>query len=236
MVKIKPYLAPPAQLKFTWKQKIFSIIPIWPVFAIFLFILGGIYLGIFTPTEAGGIGAGASIILTVALKRLTLKAFLEACVKTIHITATIFLLLMGAMVFNVFISLSNLPQNISTLLGSVGSPQTLVLLILLLYIPLGCFLDVTSMLILTLPLFLTGLLDANINLIWFGVLTVRIAEIALLTPPIGMNVFVVKGVIKDISLEKVFLGVIPFLIADLVLLVLLYLVPQLSLFLPQLMK
>ena len=236
MVKIKPNLAPPAQIEITWKQKMVSLVPIWPVLTIFLFILGGIYLGIFTPTEAGGIGAGASIILTVALRRLTFKAFLEACTKTINITATIFLLFMGAMVFNVFISLSNLPQTISTLLGSVGSPTFLVILILLLYIPLGCFLDVTSMLILTLPLFLTGLLDANINLIWFGVLTVRTAEIALLTPPIGMNVFVVKGVIKDISLEKVFLGVIPFLIADIVLLVVLFLAPNLSLFLPELMK
>jgi TRAP-type C4-dicarboxylate transport system permease large subunit len=92
------------------------------------------------------------------------------------------------------------------------------------------------MLILTMPLFLPGLITANINLIWFGVLAVLSAEIALLTPPIGMNVFVVKGVVKDISLEKVFLGVVPFLVADIILLVLLYLVPQVSLFLPLLMK
>lgn len=236
MVRLKPSLAPAAPVEVTFKQKMVSLVPIWPVFGIFILVLGGIYLGIFTPTEAGGIGAGASIILTVFIGRFTLKTFLEACIETINITTMIFLLFMGAMVFNIFLTLSNLPQALGSLLSTVGSPQALVIIILLCYFPLGCFLDVTSMFILTLPLFLPGLLNANINLVWFGVLAVRSCEIALLTPPIGMNVFVVKAVIKDISLEKVFLGVIPFLIADFILLALLYLIPQLSLFLPQLMK
>jgi tripartite ATP-independent transporter DctM subunit len=236
LVKLKPSLAPVSEFEITWKQKISSLVHVWPVLAIFLLILGGIYLGVFTPIEAGGIGAAGSIVLTVAMKRFTINTFLKACTETIHITAMIFLLFMGAMVFNVFMTLSNLPQAISALLSTVGSPQLLVIIILAIFFPLGCFLDVTSMLILTMPLFLPGLITADINLIWFGVLAVLSAEIALLTPPIGMNVFVVKGVVKDISLEKVFLGVVPFLVADIILLVLLYLVPQVSLFLPLLMK
>jgi len=236
MVRFKPALAPPASVDITWKQKFSSLTPTWPVLASFLFILGGIYLGIFTPTEAGGIGAGASILLTIIMKRFTWKSFLDACNETIHITAMVFLLFMGAMVFNVFLTLSNLPQTISALLGSVSSPQFLVVIILLLYFPLGCFLDVTSMFILTIPLFLPSLMEGNINMVWFGVLAVLTAEVALLTPPIGMNVYVVKGVIKNITLGKVFLGVIPFIIANIILMVLLYLAPQLSLWLPTLMK
>ena len=236
MVKLKPSLAPASEFEISWQDKLSSLVHIWPVLVIFVLILGGIYLGVFTPIEAGGIGAAASIVLTMVMKRFSVRILVEACAQTIHITAMIFLLFMGAMVFNVFMTLSNLPQSISSLLAAVGSPQLLVIIILAIFFPLGCFLDVTSMLILTMPLFLPGLMAANVDLIWFGVLAVLSAEIALLTPPIGMNVFVVKGVVKDVTLERVFLGVIPFLVADLVLLVLLYLVPQLSLFLPQLMQ
>ena len=235
MVKLKPSLAPASEFEISWQDKLSSLVHIWPVLVIFVLILGGIYLGVFTPIEAGGIGAAASIVLTMVMKRFSVRILVEACAQTIHITAMIFLLFMGAMVFNVFMTLSNLPQSISSLLAAVGSPQLLVIIILAIFFPLGCFLDVTSMLILTMPLFLPGLIAGNVNLIWFGVLAVLCAEIALLTPPIGMNVFVVKGVVKDVTLEKVFLGVIPFLVADLILLVLLYLVPQLSLFLPRLM-
>jgi len=235
LVTLKPSLAPVAEIRVTWRQKLTSLIEVWPVLVIFLLIIGGIYLGIFTPIEAGGIGAAGSIVVSLCMRRLTRKAFTDACLETIQITAMIFLLFMGAMVFNIFMTLSHLPQAISGLFTSIGSPHLLVIFILLLFFPLGCFLDVTSMLILTLPLFLPSLIHAQINLIWFGVLAVLCAEIAMLTPPVGMNVFVVKGVVKDVSLEKVFLGVVPFLVANFILLVLLFLIPQLSLYLPRLM-
>ena len=236
LVKVKPALAPVSEFAVTWQQKFSSLFDVWPVLVIFLLIIGGIYLGVFSPVEAGGIGAAGSIILGLLMRRFTRQSFVEACLETIQITAMIFLLFMGAMVFNIFMTLSHLPQSISVLFSSIGSPQLLVIFILLLYFPLGCFLDVTSMLILTLPLFLPSLMQAHVNLIWFGVLAVLCAEIAMLTPPVGMNVFVVKGVVKDVSLAKVFIGVVPFLLANLILLVLLYLIPQLCLFLPQMMN
>jgi len=236
LVKVKPALAPMSEFAVTWQQKFSSLFDVWPVLVIFLLIIGGIYLGVFSPVEAGGIGAAGSIILGLLMRRFTRQSFVEACLETIQITAMIFLLFMGAMVFNIFMTLSHLPQSISVLFSSIGSPQLLVIFILLLYFPLGCFLDVTSMLILTLPLFLPSLMQAHVNLIWFGVLAVLCAEIAMLTPPVGMNVFVVKGVVKDVSLAKVFIGVVPFLLANLILLVLLYLIPQLCLFLPQMMN
>lgn len=235
-VKLKPNSAPKAELKLSWKDKFLCLIPIWPVIVIFVIVLGGIYLGIFTPTEAGGIGAGASLLLALLMKRFTFETFFQTCVDTINITAMIFMLFMGAMVFNIFMTLSDLPQTISVVLSSIKSPQMLVLMILIILFPLGCFLEVTSMFILTMPLFLPSLVHSHINLIWFGVLAVRCAEIALLTPPVGMNVFVVKGVIKDISVEKVFKGVIPFLISDLIMLAILFLFPKISLFIPFLMK
>ena len=235
-VKLKPDAAPQVPINITFKEKLKVLIPIWPVLIIFLFVLGGIYLGFFTPTEAGGVGAAASLLLVIFLKRLNFKAFIETCVDTINITAMIFMLFMGAMVFNIFMTLSDLPALIGKVLGNIHSPEMLVIVILLILFPLGCFLEVTSLFILTLPLFLPALLHAKINLIWFGVLTVRCAEISLLTPPIGMNVFVVKGVIKELPVEKIFLGVVPFLISDIIMLSLLFLFPKISLFIPYLMK
>ena len=235
-VKLKPNAAPSVPMNITFKDKIRSLIPIWPVLIIFIFVLVGIYLGFFTPTEAGGVGAGASLLLVIFLKRLNFKKFIETCIDTINITAMIFMLFMGAMVFNIFMTLSDLPLLIGKILGNIHSPSLLVIVILLILFPLGCFLEVTSMFILTLPLFLPALLHSHVNLIWFGVLAVRCAEISLLTPPIGMNVFVVKGVIKDLPIEKIFSGVIPFLISDLVMLAILFLFPKLSLFIPYLMR
>ncbi len=235
-VKLKPEAAPAVSLNITFKDKLQSLVPVWPVLIIFIFVLGGIYLGFFTPTEAGGVGAGASLLLVLFLKRLDYKNFIQTCVDTINITAMIFMLFMGAMVFNIFMTLSNLPLLIGKVLGTIHSPGLLVVVILLILFPLGCFLEVTSMFILTMPLFLPALVHSHINLIWFGVLAVRCAEISLLTPPIGMNVFVVKGVIKKLPVEKIFLGVIPFLISDFVMLAILFLFPKLSLFIPYIMK
>lgn len=235
LVMFKPSLAPVSTFRITWQEKFSSLVEVWPVLLIFVMIIGGIYLGIFTPIEAGGIGAAGSLVVSLGMRRLTRKAFTEACLETIHITAMIFLLFMGAMVFNIFMTLSHLPQTISGMFTSIGSPRLLVAFILLLFFPLGCFLDVTSMLVLTLPLFLPSLHHAGVNLIWFGVLAVLCAEIAMLTPPVGMNVFVVKGVVREVPLEKIFLGVVPFLVANFILLLLLFFIPQLSLSLPRLM-
>jgi len=235
-VKWKPSVAPLAPANISWRNRFVALILVWPILAIFLLILGGLYLGIFTPIEAGGIGAGGTIVIAVIKKRLTLHGFLMALLDTSRVTVMIFLLVMGAMVFNVFMALSNLPQALGQLLNSIGSPSLQLILILFLYFPLGMFMEVTAMFVLTLPLYLPTLLANNVNLIWYGVLTVRCSEIALITPPVGMNVYVVQGVIKDIPVERIFQGIIPFLILDVLLLMVLYLFPQLSLFLPGMMQ
>ena len=235
LVKLKPQLAPSRPDPVSWKDKIISLKDVWPALFIFLLVLGGIYLGIFTPVEAAGIGAFSSVVMTFAMRKITLKIFIQVLLDTTRVTVMIFLLIMGAMVFNTFLALSNLPFALSGFLSSIDSPAVLIALILIIYLPLGAFMDTTSMFVLTVPLYLPTLIANDINLIWFGILSVRCSEIGLISPPVGMNVYIVKGMVKDISVEEAFKGVVPFLIADIIILAILALIPQLSLFIPSLM-
>lgn len=232
LVKIRPGLAPLSPAPVLWKERILSLKDVWPALFIFLVVLGGIYFGVFTPVEAAGIGAGFSILLTFAMRRLTLRILVECLIDSTRVTAMIFLLIMGAMVFNTFLAMSNLPRALSEILGGIGTQAGLIALILLIYLPLGAFMDTTSMFVLTVPLYLPTLLAHDVNLVWFGVLAVRCSEIGLISPPVGMNVYIVQGMVKDISLEDSFKGVMPFLAADVFILAILALFPQLSLYLP----
>jgi tripartite ATP-independent transporter DctM subunit len=235
LVKLRPHLAPYAPTNIKWIDKLKSVKAIWPILLLFVVVLGGIYLGLFTPTEAGGVGAVGSILITLSMGRLKLDTFLKSLVQTIRITMMIFLLIMGAMVFNVFLTLSHLPLALSDLLSRIGNPILQLALILFSFFPLGCFMDASAMMVLTIPLYLPTIIANDFSLIWFGVLVVRSVEMGLITPPIGMNVYVVKGVVPDIPIEKIFVGIIPFFIADILCLLLLAFFPELSLFLPSLM-
>ena len=234
LVKMKPHLAPLPPGAYSWKEKIVSLKFIWPVVALFLIVLGGIYLGLFTPVEAGAVGSAITIVLTLVMRRLTFRGLWESVLDTVRVTVMIFMLIMGAMVFNVFLALSNLPQSLNAILNGLDSRSAVLALILLMYLPMGAFMDTTAMFVLTVPLYLPTLISHNIDLLWFGVLVVRATEIALISPPLGMDVFVVSGIV-DIPVEKAFKGVVPFLIADVFNLALLALFPQLSLFLPAMM-
>jgi tripartite ATP-independent transporter DctM subunit len=236
-VRLKPSLAPLRETKFIpWREKIASLGNLWVIVALFGLVIGGIYFGIFTPIEAGAISSAGALAVTGLTGRLTLRSLSESLAETASVTVIIFVLLIGAMVFNVFLTLSNLPQAIAGLLNSTGSPIVGLALILLLYIPLGMVMDATGMIVLTVPLYLPFLTSNGISLVWFGVLLMMMVEIGLITPPVGMNVFVVQGVIKKVPMEVIFRGMVPFLIADLVVLTLLVAFPQLSLFLPNLMR
>jgi C4-dicarboxylate transporter, DctM subunit len=233
--KIRPLDAPSSQGT-SLAEKLSSLKGVWPIIVLFLFILGGIYFGIFTAIEAGAFGAFAAILIAFIMGRSSVKMVVENLITAARLTAMMFMLLMGAMVFNVFLGITKLPQFLSILISQVNSPTLMVLLILALYFPLGCFMDTTSMFLLTVPLFLPALKSGGVDLIWFGVLVVISAEIALITPPVGMNVYVVQGMIKEISLERVFKGVMPFVLATIILLLIIFLFPYLALFLPNLMN
>ena len=236
VVKLNPALAPLSETAVvSWGEKIRSLGDLWIILLLFLVMMGGIYFGIFTPIEAGAIGAAGTILVTVATRRLTWRNLAESLLDTASVTVIIFILIVGAMVFNIFLTLSGLPQAVAGLLNNIGHPMAGLALILLLYIPLGMLMDATGMIVLTVPLYLPYLSSHGINLIWFGVLLMLMVEIALITPPVGMNVFVVRAVVK-VPMEVVFRGMVPFLIADFVVLALLIAFPQLSLYLPNLMK
>jgi C4-dicarboxylate transporter DctM subunit len=237
LVRLRPHHAP---LKFNepipWMEKFRSLKKLRATIFLFGLVMGGIYLGWFTPNEASAIGAAGALLLTFLQRRLTWRKLSQALLQTASITTMISILVVGAMMMSVFLALSGLPYRLAEILSQLQSPTSIVFCILLLYIPLGMMMDAVSMIVLTLPIYQPFLVANDINLIWFGVLVIMTAEIALITPPVGMNAFVVKGVVKEVPIETIFRGMVPFLIVDFMVLTLLFLWPSLSLFLPSLMN
>ncbi|NJO37895.1 MAG: TRAP transporter large permease [Rhizobiales bacterium] len=240
--------AGPAGGRTAWRDRLAALGQVWAIVLLFAAILGGIYLGIYTVTEAAGIGAGGALIIAALRRQLTLAALGEALVETVKTTAMLFAVLIGAQIFQRFVVRAGMPED---LLGFVTgfdvSPLAVIGLILMVYLLLGCVFESLSMLLLTVPVFAPwcelGLFPAyagaqaeEVSLIWFGIIVVVVTEISLITPPVGLNVFVLRGVLGDISTGTIFRGVTPFWIADIVRLLLLVLVPTLVLLVPLSMR
>ena len=206
-------------------------------FAIFVLVLGGLFTGFFTPTEAGGIGAFGVLTLSVLSRRLSWKGFIDSVSSTTGTTAMIFIVLIGAMIFNRFIAVTRLPFELASFVAGINLPPFVVMgLILIAYVIGGCFIDALGLVLLTVPIFFPLAVSLGFDPIWFGVIIVRVTEIALITPPIGMNVYVMKGVAKDVPLGTIFRGIMPFLGADVISLVLLLSIPQIVTFLPSIVS
>ncbi len=235
MVRIFPEWAP-IGVSFSLKEKISSLAPIWPVLLLAIVVLGGIYGGIFTPTEAGGIGATVAFLILLVNKRMTRKVFATSFLEAGALTCAIFLIIIGAMVFNRFLALSGLTGIIAEIAAKVGSPYEFLFYMLIVYLILGCFMDPLAMIILTIPIVLPMLDVLDINLIWFGVIAVRMMEVGMITPPVGLNLFTIRAASPDVSSINIIKGAIPFLIMDLILISLLIIFPQISLYLPLGMK
>jgi len=234
LCRINPKMGPPGP-SYTLKEKIIGLNVVWPMLIIFLLIVVGIYGGIFTPTEAGAIGAFGAILVGLLLRRLRYKNLNETMLETASNTAMILYLLIGAFVFMRFIALSNLPVVISDYLVSLTMPTTLILMgILLVYILLGCFLDVLIVIILTVPIIFPTIISLGYDPIWWGVIMVRIMEVGMITPPFGINLFVLARTINA-PLSTVYKGIFPFVLADALHISLLVAFPQLSLYLVNLM-
>lgn len=235
-VRINPELAPLSP-RMDWTARISYLGQIWPVVLLFASVIGGIYLGWFTPTEAAAVGAMGAFLLALASGKLTRKALRESVVETAALTGMIFFILIGAALFSFFLENTGLPQFLIGLIEASGlSPMVVMVLILLFYVILGCFMDSMSMILLTVPLLAPVALQLDYSLIWFGILVVTVAEIGLITPPIGMNLFVVQGATQGVSSATVVRGIVPFIVADLVRLVLLLTFPLLVLWLPAAMS
>jgi C4-dicarboxylate transporter DctM subunit len=236
MVWMKPAHAPTMnEERLTWMEKIKALMKMWPVVVLFLLVIGGIYLGWCTVSEAAAVGAAGAIIVALAQRRLTWENFKHSFIMTAGITAVITIVVVGAMVFTVFLTLSGLPATLSQILGHFQSPAVIVLFILLFYIPLGMVMDSVSMIVLTLPLYQPFLMASGVDMIWFGILVCMLIQIGAITPPIGLNIFTVKAVAKDVPIGTIFRGTVPFLIASIVVTGILFLFPWLSLVLPRLM-
>lgn len=208
----------------------------WTIGLLALVIMGGIYSGVFTPTEAAGVGAFTSIVLSLAMKRLNLKHLRDSILDTMKVNGMIFLIMVGAFIFGTFLAVSQVPFILSQFLTSLEVPRLLILLaIMVFYIILGCLIDMLAGMFLTLPIIFPCIVTLGYDPIWFGILMVHLTEIALLTPPYGLNLFIIKGVIPEAKLGEVIAGVFPFILVDVVTLAIYIAFPQVVLFLPNMM-
>lgn len=218
-------------------ERLVALRDIWPVIGIFMLVIGGIYLGWFTPTEGAAVGASATGLYAFINGELDKDGFINAILETATSTAMIFAILLGAAVFNSFLAFSRVPFEAASFIQDMNANPWIVLsVILILYLILGCFMDSLSMIILTIPVFFPvfqtldfGMTPENAAL-WFGVLVLIVVEVGLITPPVGMNLFVINKLAKDVPLSESFKGVLPFVLSDLVRVVILTAFPAITLF------
>ncbi len=232
--KISPSMAPKGE-RTTWGDKILSLKYTWAPIVLFLLVMGGIYLGFFTPTEAGAVGAFGATVITAISGRLTMKGFIAGLMETGKTTAMIMVLIMGAMIFMRFLAISTLPFSMAQMLSDLALNRYVILIfIVLIYLLLGMFLDVVSAILLTIPIIFPSVMALGFDPLWFGVLMVVVMEMGMITPPVGLNVFVLAGV-TDVKLDTIFRGVIPFVLLMLLFIVILTVFPDIALILPHTM-
>ena len=200
---------------------------------LFIVIMGGIYGGVFTPTEAAGIGAFCTFLITLKRRGWNTKLYLTVLVEAAQTTAIMFALVIGALIFTNFLTVAGLPnQLLDFITGLDVSPLAVIFIICIIYLILGCFLETMSMVMLTVPIFYPIVASLGFDLIWFGIIVVVAAEISLITPPLGLNIFMIKNVMPDIPLRTIIYGVSPFVITDIIRLAILVLVPWIVLVVP----
>jgi C4-dicarboxylate transporter, DctM subunit len=233
---INPSFGPPGP-KTSFKEKIKSLGKGWTALVLFLLVIGGIYIGWFSATEGAGIGAFGCFIIGLILRRLTWKGFKEALLDTTKTTAMILIIVAGALIFGYFLTITGTSKYIAETMSSLAVSRYVVfIIIIIIYLILGCIMDSMSMVLITVPIFYPLIMQLGFDPIWFGVIIVIVVEAGLITPPVGMVVFVVYGISKDVPMYTIFRGIVPFLIADIVLLVVITVFPQIALFLPSMMK
>ncbi|MFL5064673.1 MAG: TRAP transporter large permease [Xanthobacteraceae bacterium] len=217
----------------TWKERVAALRDIWAVLLLFVFIIGGLYGGVFTATEAAGMGAGGAFVIGLLRRRLSVDGILRSLLETTRTTAAIFTILIGALLFGYFLTVTQVPQKATEFLVGLGLGRYGVLaIIMLMYLVLGCLMDALAMIILTVPIIFPVIKELGFDSIWFGVIIVMTVELGLIHPPVGMNIFVIKSVIEDMKISTIFYGVLPFIVTDLVRLVILIAFPILATWLP----
>ena len=220
-VRFKPGAGPAAE-RVGWRERLVSLKYVWPILFIFFVVIGGIFKGVFTPTEGAAVGAACTGIIAMA-RRMTWHAFKGALIDTAKISGMIYLILIGAEIYGSFMALSELPLTIAGMItGAELSPFAIIIVILIIYIFLGAIMDGLAMILITVPVFLPIILDLDIPMsgeakaIWFGIMVLSVVETGLITPPVGLNVYVINSMAPGVPLTQTFAGVIPFVISDFV--------------------
>jgi tripartite ATP-independent transporter DctM subunit len=236
MTRINPALGPPAE-RSSLSQRMASLRDVWGTAALFLLVIGGLYFGIFSPTEAASIGAVGALLLSIVNGTFSRAMLAKSLMETVKTTAMIFTILIGAILFNNFLILASIPTLISDWITNLPLGKAAILLVIIgMYFILGCLLDSLAMVLLTIPIVFPIINALGYDPVWFGIIIVMVVELGLITPPIGMNVFVIKGIAKDVPLEDIFRGVTPFIIAQIILIGILIVFPQIALWLPSTMQ
>lgn len=235
-VKLNPVLAPVTPGHVSWKEKIRALGGVWETMLVFFIVMGGIYLGFVNPTEAGAIGATALFVIVISKLKLTWRGLSTALVEATRISVLVLFLVAGANVFSYFLALSTIPASVSAWMASLQiSPYAVLSLIVLIYVMLGCFLDAISMMVLTMPVIFPVVKTLGFDPIWFGVVCVMMMEAGLITPPVGLNVYTLAGVVKDVPMATIFRGSMPFLCAMIGVVILITIFPGIALYLPSMM-
>ncbi len=226
----------PCGEKMDWPERREALNGVWGVLILFTVVMGGIYMGIFTPTEAAGIGAGGAFLIALSRKTLNFASLFDILTDTARTSAMLFGVLIGALIFSNFINRAGLPSDLLEFVSALDvAPMVVILCILLIYIVLGMVFESLSMLLLTVPIFFPLVQSMGFDLVWFGIVVVVVTEISLITPPVGMNVFVLSAVLRDVKASTIFKGVTPFWCADIIRLILITLIAPISLILPELL-
>jgi tripartite ATP-independent transporter DctM subunit len=223
----------PSGPKSSWSERIAAVRDVWATLLLFVFVIGGLYGGLFTPTEAGGMGAGGAFIIGVLRGRLDRADIRRSLLQATRTAAAVFTVLIGALLFGYFLTVTQTPQKVTEFLTGLGIGSYGVLaLIMLMYLVLGCLMDALAMVILTVPIIFPVIKELGFDPIWFGVIIVMTVELGLIHPPVGMIVFVIKSVIQDVTFATIFRGVLPFILTDIIRLVILIAFPIIALWLP----
>lgn len=235
-VMVKPELGPAAQ-RFSWRERLVSLRSILWVVVLFVIVIGGMYAGLFSPTEAAGVGAFGAFVIALVRGRMTWGNLLASLTNTVRVTGFLFAIILGAFILNYFLAITRLPANLASFISGLGwSPIAVMLLILLLYLILGAIMDALAMVVITIPILLPTVKALGFDLIWFGVMVVVMIEMALISPPVGMGCFVLKGVNPSLGMASIYRGAVLFMLPIFVLLALLLAVPDIALWLPRLMR
>ena len=223
----------PAGVRASWSERLEGVREVWATLLLFAFVIGGIYGGFFTATEAAGMGAAGAFVLGIARRRLSPTDIRRSLLEATRTTAAVFTVLIGAILFGYFLTITQTPQKVTEFLTGLGLGRYGILaLIMLMYLVLGCLMDALAMIILTVPIIFPVIKQLGFDPIWFGVIIVMTVELGLIHPPVGMNIFVIKSVVEDAKISTIFYGVLPFIITDVLRLIILIAFPMIALWLP----